>query len=335
MDLYLTLCQMLEKHGPAGDEGAICAYLSQEAKQYCDEITVDVMGNLIAHKKGPGKKILFSAHMDSIGLMATHFEDSGFIRVGALGGINPSVLLGSIFRFQNGVYAVVAKEENTALGKLGLEHLYLDIGATSKEEAESMITPGDTAVLAVAPTKLGGKESCVVAPYLDNRVSCAVMLAAMERLAGEHTENDLYFVFSAQEEVGLRGATTAAYALAPDYGIALDVAGVGDALESNRNATGKLGGGAGIKIMDRSIICHPEVVSTLEELAKAQNINVQRDVLKAGGTDAGAISRTRGGVKTGGISVPCRYVHSPGEMVNLADVEACIQLTVAFAQAKL
>ncbi len=331
MDYYHLLCQTLAQHGPAGDEEQIRNFLSQEAEKYCDSVTVDAMGNLIAHKKGAGQKIMFSAHMDSIGLIATHIEEKGFVRVGALGGINPSVLLGTIIRFKNGIQGVIVKEDKIAVGNLKVEHLLLDIGATNQEEAETMITLGDTAVVTATPVKLTGKRTSLLAPYLDNRVSCAILLAVMEEFATITSENDLYFVFSAQEEVGCRGAGPAAYRIAPDYGIAVDVTGVCDTQDSLRNGTCQLGEGAGIKIMDRSAICHPEVVNLLETLATNQSIPNQRDILKAGGTDAGTISVSRGGVKTGGISVPCRYTHAPTEMVCLEDVEACISLATAFA----
>lgn len=336
MDINHLLCQLLGKHGPAGDEGDICAFIAQEAEPFCDSITIDIMGNLIAYRKGNnGKKIMFSAHMDSIGLMATHFEESGFVRVGALGGINPGTLLGSTARFKNGVMGVIVKEDKIGLGSLKVEHLLLDIGATDQEEAQSMITPGDTAVVVAPPVQLGGKRTHLISPYLDNRVSCGILLAVMEQFATIVPENDLYFVFSAQEEVGRRGAGTAAYQIAPDYGIAVDVTGVCDTQDSLRNGTCKLGEGAGIKIMDQSVICHPDVVKCLETLAKEGDIKAQRDILKAGGTDAGSMIVSRGGVKTGGISVPCRYIHSPGEMVAMDDVDACIRLSAAFANASL
>ena len=142
-------------------------------------------------------------------------------------------------------------------------------------------------------------------------------------------------MFSAQEEVGLRGAKTAAYSIDPDYGIAVDVTDVDDTPGSERFGTVRLGKGAAIKVMDSSVICHPEVVQKLDALAQEKGIHVQRDILRAGGTDAGVIQAARLGVVTGGISIPCRYIHTPAEMVDLNDVSACVELVSAFAQASL
>ena len=142
--------------------------------------------------------------------------------------------------------------------------------------------------------------------------------------------------FTVQEEVsGQRGGKTAAWSVDPDYGIALDVTYTDDLPGRKRSGTCKLGMGPGIKVMDSSVICHPEAVRILEELAQGLDLPVQRDILTAGGTDGGPIHTTRAGVRTGGISIPCRYMHSPQEMIDLRDMEACVQLTAAFAQAEL
>lgn len=335
MDLYTLLCQLLEKHGPSGDEGEIASFLKTEAGKYADDIHIDTIGNLIVHKKGAGKKIMFSAHMDSIGFIVTHIEDEGFLRVARLGGISPSEVLYGMVRFKNGTMGVLVKEEKATMGKLKMDELVIDIGAKSKEEAMKKVLVGDTAVSTVAPTLLGGESPSIVAPYLDNRVSCGILLAVLEQLSTQTPKNDLYFVFSVQEEVGIRGAKPAAYAIDPQYGLAIDVTDVCDTPDSEHAGTCKVGEGAGIKIMDRSIISHPDVVSTLETLAQNQNIPHQRDILKMGGTDAGAIHVSRGGVKTGGISIPCRYIHCPCEMAQLSDIQACIDLTLAFAQCDL
>ena len=164
-------------------------------------------------------------------------------------------------------------------------------------------------------------------------ISCAVLLLALEQL--QKSENDLYFVFTVQEEVGLRGAKTAAFAIDPAYAIAVDVTSADDELGSKHTATSKLGAGAAVKVMDRSVLCHPSMVRKLNALAKEQGIPVQGDIIKAGGTDAGAIHQSRAGVYTGGISIPCRYIHTPQEMVDLRDVEACAKLAAAFAGAAL
>ena len=330
MELLNLIETLNAAHGPAGDEGEIRAVIAQQAKPYADEITEDTLGNLIVHKKGNGPKVLFAAHMDSIGFIVTHIEKEGFLRVGRLGGISPQEVAYTPVRFKNGVRGVLAKEEKAAFGKLKLDECFIDIGAKDEEEAKKMVQVGDTAVYDTSAFSNNGK---VYSPYLDNRVSCAVLLRAMEQIT--QSENDLYFVFTAQEEVGIRGARTAAWAIDPDYGIAVDVTDVDDTPCSEKYGTVQLGKGAAIKVMDSSVICHPVMVEKLSVLAKENDLPVQKDIMRAGGTDAGAIHTTRMGVLTGGISVPCRYIHTPQEMADLKDVDSCAKLVAAFAQSKL
>ena len=153
---------------------------------------------------------------------------------------------------------------------------------------------------------------------------------ALEQLQG--SENDLYFVFTVQEELGLRGAKTAAYAIDPDYGIAVDVTPAADALDSKHGGSSLLGHGAAIKVMDSSVVCHPQVVARLEALAAERGIPAQRDVIRSGGTDAGSIHISRMGVLTGGVSIPCRYLHAPQELADRGDIEAAARLIAAFAE---
>lgn len=329
MELTEILCMLDSAHGPSGDEGDIRAVIHQLARPWADEITADVMGNLVARKKGSGPKVMFAAHMDSIGFIVTHIEKEGFLRVGKLGGISPKDVLNTPVRFKNGVRGVLVAEEK-AEDKLKLEDCYLDIGARDEEQARSLVQVGDTAVYDTAVTEVNGR---VISPYLDDRIACAILLKAMEQVGP--CENDLYFVFTVQEEVGTRGAKTAAWSVDPDYGIAVDVTDVDDTPGSGKYGTCKLGRGAAVKVMDSSVICQPEVVKALEQCAQDKGIAVQRDIIRAGGTDAGPIHVNRTGVRTGGISIPCRYIHTPTEMADLSDVQSCVDLTVAFAQAKL
>lgn len=206
----------------------------------------------------------------------------------------------------------------------------LYIMGSTREEAEQMVQVGDVAVYRTPVFQAG---NMLTGPYLDNRISCLVLLSAMERL--KESPNDLYFVFSSQEEVGLRGAKTAAWSIDPDYGIAVDVTSEDGQPGAKHTASSLAGKGAAVKVMDRSVICHPQMVKLLMELAQSQDIPAQRDVIQAGGTDAGVIHQTRGGVYTGGISIPCRYVHSPCEMVCVHDVQACVDLVTALAETKL
>jgi len=331
MELFDYMQRLNAAHGPSGDESGICAVIQELAQPYADEVIVDTLGNLIVRKKGTGPKVMFSAHMDSIGFIVTHIEKDGFLRVGHLGGVSPKEAAFTPVRFKNGTKGVFVPEEKADIGKLKPDECYIDIGAQSENEAKKLVRVGDTAVYD-SPIN---RTSCkVVSPYMDNRVSCAVMLAAMARIPEDHP-NDLYFVFTVQEEVGLRGAKTAAYAVDPDYGIAVDVTDVDDTPGSEKNGTVQLGKGAAIKVMDSSVICHPDVVNKLSKLAEDKGIAAQKDILRSGGTDAGAMHISRMGVRTGGISVPCRYIHTPVEMADIADFSACVDLTVAFAVADL
>ncbi len=329
MDILKTLQSLTACHGPSGDEAAVAAVIREMAASYADECVVDPLGNLIVHKRGNGPKIMFAAHMDSIGMIVTHIEDNGFLRIGKVGGLDLAAILHIPVRFENGICGLIGKDQNADSKKLAIEDFYIDVGAKSREEAEQLVQIGDTAVYDT-PTFAAGER--LISPYMDNRISCVVLLGALEQL--NNTENDLYFVFTTQEEVGLRGARPAAYAIDPDYAVVVDVTLSDDVPGAKHNGSSVLGKGAAIKVMDSSVICHPQMVEKLTQLAKENDITYQNDVIRAGGTDAGAIHVSRSGVYTGGVSIPCRYIHAPTEMVQTSDVKACIQLVSAFACAK-
>ena len=330
MDI-LELMQTLNAcHGPSGNEGQVAAAIRALAAPYVDEVTTDALGSLICHKRGSGPRVMFAAHMDSIGFIITHIDEHGFLRFGQVGGLSAHDLPGTPVRFKNGTRGVVAVQGKVEAKDWKLDHLYIDIGAKDRAEAAEKVRVGDTAVYDTTPFVTGRR---LFSPYLDDRIACAVLLAAMERL--KPSDNDLYFVFTTQEEVGARGARTAAYRIDPDYGIAVDVTDSDDIPDAPHECSSAAGKGAAIKVMDSSVICHPAVVKTLEDLALARDIPYQMDVLRFGGTDAGVIHQSRAGVYTGGISVATRYVHTPLEMADLDDIEACADLVAAFAQAKL
>ena len=330
MDMMKTLTELVGAFGPTGCEKEISNVIEKLAAPYVDEISRDTLGNLICRKKGSGPRVMFSAHMDSIGLAATHIDDKGFVHVGALGGVSPKEVLYTPVRFQNGVRGLVCAPEDADMGKLKVSDLLVDIGAANEAEAKGLVKVGDAAVYDTSTSVAAGR---IISPYLDDRIACLVLLMAMERL--EDTDNDLYFVFSVQEEVGCRGAKTAAWAIDPDYGIAVDVTGADDEPGSKHMASSLCGKGAAVKVMDRSVICTPALVEKLMALGAEKGIPVQRDVLQFGGTDAGPIQATRAGVYAGGISIPCRYVHTPTELVDQGDVKACAELVAAFAASKL
>lgn len=330
LELYEIFCKLNAAHGPSGDEDGIRAVIRELAVPYADSVETDVMGNLIVRKGGRGPKLMLCAHMDSIGFVATHISPEGFVRCGRLGGVSPADALYAPVRFKNGTRGVFVREEKAELEKLKMDQCLIDVGARDRDAAQRLVRIGDTAVYDT-PTVANG--SVVISPYADDRIACAVLLRALTA-AGE-TQNDTYFVFSAQEEVGLRGAKTAAYAIRPDYAVAIDVTDACDTPKGEHLGTVRLGGGAGIKLMDQSVICHPGMVALLERLAGEQGIAVQRDVIDAGGTDAGVIHTAGDGVITGGISIPCRYIHTPSEMIDLDDAQQCVRLTAALIQTPL
>ena len=329
MELIEILEALSQTHGPSGDEGGVRRKIEELARPFADEIVTDTLGNLIVHKKGAGPKVMFAAHMDSIGFIVTHIEKEGFLRVGRLGGISPKEAAYAPVRFKNGVQGVFVPEEKADFGKLKLDECFIDIGAADEAEAKTLVQVGDTCVYD-GPVRVRGSR--VTAPYLDDRLACAVLLCALERI--KEPAYNLSLVFTVQEEVGLRGARTAAWWVEPDICVVVDVTDVDDTPGSEKNGTARLGGGAAIKVMDSSVICHPEVVAKLEEIAKSQSIPIQRDIMRSGGTDAGAIQNAHYGVKTGGISIPCRYVHTPAETADLEDVRACVRLAAALIQAE-
>ena len=335
MDMMKILAELTGAFGPSGCEDEISQVIERLAKPYADEISRDVMGNLICRKKGSGPKVMFSAHMDSVGLVATHIDEKGFVHVGAIGGVRPARVLSAAVKFQNGTKGLVCNHGAAAPDKLTMSDLRIDVGAADGEEAKKLVQVGDIAVYDGTARTAAGRTAAgrVISPYLDDRIGCLVLLMVMEQV-GE-TDNDLYFVFSTQEEVGCRGAKTAAWAIDPDYGLAVDVCGTDDMPGSKHEVTALCGKGAAVNVMDRSVICHPRMVDKLLALAQEKGIPVQKSVSRMGGTDAGPIHQTRAGVYTGGISIPCRYTHTPSELVDLGDVKACADLAAAFAKSKL
>lgn len=330
MDILKTLQTLNAAHGPSGQERSVAQVIQSLAKPYADDITTDTLGNLIVHKKGSGPRVMFAAHMDSIGCIVTHVDEKGFIHFGKLGGLAPHEIAFAPVRFQNGVRGIICAPENVEAKDWKVEDLYIDIGAKDETEAKGKVKLGDTAVYATESYEAGVR---LVSPYMDNRISCVVLLMALEQL--QKSDNDLYFVFTVQEEVGLRGAKTAAFGIDPVYAVAVDVTSSDDELGSKHSATSKLGCGAAVKVMDGSVLCHPCMVDKLNALAQEKKILAQNDIIRAGGTDAGAIHQSRVGVYTGGISIPCRYIHTPQEMVDSRDVEACAKLVAAFAETTL
>ncbi len=325
-----TIRQLTEAFGPSGYETEVTSLIKTMITDFVDEIKTDVLGNLIAIKKGAsnGHKIMFAAHTDEIGVVVTHIDKEGFLRFATVGGVGISTLVGNRIRFPNGIIGVIYHEK-ADWKDLKIDKLYIDIGAESKEEAMEQVKIGEFGIFHREFCDLGNR---LIAKSMDDRVGCAVLVEAIKKI--KEPRNALYFVFTTQEEVGLRGARTAAYDLEPDLGIAVDVTITGDMPEARRMEV-SLGKGAAIKVKDSSLIVHPKVKQILMDLAEKNKIPYQMEVLEFGGTDAGAIHLTRSGVPSGAISIPTRYVHSPSEMIDIRDVEASVDLVVALANKEL
>jgi len=312
--------------GPSGREKMIREMIKNEIKDYADEITTDPLGNLIARKKGTGKKILFSAHMDQIGLIITHVDEKGFLRFANVGGLNAKELLGLRMVFGNGLEGVICQEELKDKEKLTTGKLFLDVASTDKEFIKKNFRTGD---MCVFKSQYYETEDCVICKAADDRIGCYVLIEALKN--HPETDNDVYYVFSVQEEVGCRGAKTAGYSIDPELAIAIDVTATGDSPDGIKMDV-KLGGGAAIKLKDNSLITHSDVKDLLTHLAEKNNIKYQYEILEFGGTDAGQIHISREGVPSGVISIPSRNLHSSGEIFNKADVEECIKLVIAAAE---
>lgn len=317
------LKKLTEFNAPSSREAELCEFIADQSKRMGYEVTYDGLGSVIAHKKGNGKKLMVAAHVDEIGIIVNYIDDKGFIRFGAIGGLYTKEMIKRRVRFANGTIGVIAKDGNTPDDKTEIRNLYIDIGAKSKAEAEAVVMVGDTATF-VGDFALSGDT--VISKALDDRTGCYILLKAMESI--KNSENDLYFVFTTQEEVGLRGGKTSAFTVKPDYAIAVDVTDTGDTPDATKMEV-KMGDGCAIKVMDRSVMCNPEIVENLRKIAENGNIPYTNEIMQNGGTDAGAIALTGAGVRAGGISVPVRYIHSPSEMASVRDINACIDLVVA------
>ncbi|MCL2702133.1 MAG: M42 family metallopeptidase [Defluviitaleaceae bacterium] len=318
-----VLKKVCEAFGPSGHECQVREVILEDLKGCYDDYQVDVLGNLIVHKKGDGPKIMLAGHMDEIGFIVTYIEDEGFIRFSNIGGFDPFMLVSRRVIFANGVQGVIRSErlENFRT-ELSQSKLYIDIGAPNKEHVEKLVKVGDVAVYSAS---FYADEYKVMTPALDDRVGCFIMMETLKQL--KNPKFDCYFVFTTQEEVGLRGAKTSVYTVDPDYGLAFDVTGAFDTPKALKYSM-KMGGGACIKIKDASVICHKAMIDFLTKVAVDNNIKYQYEILDMGGTDTGAIHVHKSGVISGCISVSSRYIHGDAEMCAQSDIEDCINLTV-------
>ena len=313
----------------SGREGSVSNKILTYIAPLCDKVWEDAMGNLIAYKAGNGenkKKIMFCAHMDEIGFLVTHIDDKGFIRISPIGGINFIAAAYGYVVSENGVKGVLVPESGTPAGEISADKVYIDIGAKDKKEAEKKVSIGDFFVLESSVTRIGKK---ICGRPMDDRIGCVMMIEIAKKLQESGCKNDLYFCFSVQEEVGIRGSKTAAYGIDPDYGVVFDVTGTGDVPGAKPMAV-SVGGGAAIKIKDNSVICDRETTQKLISLAKENDIKYQCEILTYGGTDTASIQMSRAGSKAVALSIPTRYIHTGVEMIDMNDVSACVELAILF-----
>ena len=318
--------KLTETYGPSGHEERIREVIRAEIEGLADDIRVDALGNLIALKRGKGQgiKVMLAAHMDEIGIIVTHVDEKGFLRFAPVGGVRPLTLLGGRAVFADGTvgtFGMEKREPEEAKKIPTFDKLYLDVGAKDKESVPVKV--GDVACFQRPFVAQGDR---LIAKAFDDRIGCAVLIQVMRDL--KETPHDVYFVFSVQEEVGLRGATTSTYGIQPDLGISVDVTRTGDTPEAHPMAV-SLGAGPAIKVKDGRMLAHPAVKDLLVRTAEELGIPYQLEVLERGTTDAAAIQISREGVPAGCLSIPCRYVHTPSEMVDYNDVANAVKLLVA------
>jgi putative aminopeptidase FrvX len=320
-----TIRKLVESYGPSGYEDQVRALILDEIDTLVDEVTVDALGSVIAWRRASASnpcRVMLAAHMDEIGLMVTHVDEKGFLRFTNVGALYPSTLIGNRVRFADGLVGAIGVEGSTnRLPKMN--ELFIDV---SDGPGKSTVRVGDAACMDRGFIQRGDR---LTAKSMGDRVGCAIQIEVMRRLEG--TPNDVAFVFSVQEEVGLRGAATAAYAVDPDIGISVDVTRTGDTPKAPKTDV-RLGAGPSIKIKDSRMLSAPEVVDLLESAAQAADVPVQREILTGGSTDAAAIQLSRAGVRAAGLSIPCRYIHSTSETVDLNDVENTVRLLVSLLE---
>ena len=339
MQLLKKLC---ETPGISGYESKVTNIISGELQKTCDEVKIDRMGSIIALKKaeqnGDGErlKIMLAAHMDQIGFLVKSIDKNGFIRFARIGGFDVKTLVAQrvIVHGKKDLVGVIGSkpihvlEEEEKKKAPDIKDLFIDVGL-NKKELEDIVQLGDYITFDRDFVQMNGKT--VTSLALDNRVGVYSLIEALKRV--KNNKVDIYAVATTQEEVGLRGALSSAYAIEPDVGIAIDVTVAMDTPGiRDEEKVCSLGKGTAILIMNSCVIAHRGLCKYLQEIAEKNKISYQLDLMERGGSDAGAIQKARSGVITGGISIPSRYIHSVVEICHKDDIEATIQLLVCFLE---
>lgn len=327
-----SLRELCMLDGVSGREHAVRDYILKALEEipYIDECRVDALGNVLVHVKGvspANHTLMLAAHMDEVGVIATGITEDGFIRFAAVGGIDKAVLFGHRVRFGNRIGVIGGKAIHMCKGDEGKKlpdgDLLIDIGATSKEDAVQYITAGDVGVFDSDFYPLG---ELVKGRAIDDRAGCAILLKLVE----EQPSHDMWLCFTVQEEVGLRGAKTAAFAVSPEFAIVIDATTaadtVGVAPDKQVCCVGK---GAVVSFMDRRTLYDKEMYDIIMETAKTNDIAAQPKSMVAGGNDAGSIQSAASGARVAAISLPCRYIHSPSCVLSMNDMDAVYNLVSA------
>jgi putative aminopeptidase FrvX len=333
------LKRLCEAPGIASREDPIRSVVIEEMRPLVDELRVDALGNVIGVKKGSGgPRVMIAAHVDEIGFFVSHIDDHGFIRLHPVGGFDARVLVaqrvlvhgckGGTFR---GAVQLAAKPihllDPSEMKPPKLDELFVDLGLPV-DEIRANVEVGDMVTMDRTLEEVG---RCVMTKSLDDRVGVFVMIEAIRAMKGGTAE--VVAVATTQEEVGLRGARTAAYEVEPDVSIALDVTLAMDIPEAKPHLTvSRLGEGAAIKVLDSSSLSHPKLLRHFRDIAEQHRIPYQLELLPRGGTDAGAMQQARGGSPAITLSIPTRYVHTVNEMATVDDIDACVQLLARYLE---
>lgn len=324
----------------AGREAEVREIMKELLKPSVDEIKEDKLGNVIGIKRGRegAPTIMLAAHMDEIGLMVKNVTKRGFLQFTKIGGIDDRILIAQkviVHTNKGPIPGIVGSKPPHLLKEeekkkvIESSDLFIDIGAKDKEDAQKMGAHiGDPMSFDIKFTRVG--REAAIGKAFDDRAGCAAMIQVMGRLP--ELDCTLYAVGTIQEEVGLRGATTAAFHLYPDVGIALDVTIAGDVPGIKEvEAPIRMGKGPSLTVADRGLITHPKVLRLLIDAAEKNNIPFQLEAGLPGATDAAKIALTKEGVPSGVISIPTRYIHSPASILSLRDLENAVKLAVAAA----
>jgi endoglucanase len=331
------LRKMLLTASPSGSEEQITTLFADQVRPFVDEVTTDANGNCIAHKKGIGPKLMLMAHADEIGLMISYIDERGFLYFNQIGGIDTNILPGLrvvIQGKQGPVTGIIGKKpihlqnENEAGKSLSPDDLWIDIAATDKADALTKVQIGSVATFDPHVQML--TDDTILAKSLDDKIGLAILLGVAKALNNSPISADLYFIASVQEELGARGAQTVSEAILPEIGIAVDVTMATDHPATSPAKDGDISLTKG-PVIPLGPNMNKGINQSLTSIADANHIPYQVEAIaKPTGTDARMIQVAGQGIKTGLVSIPCRYMHSPGEMVSLSDANYAVALLTEY-----